>query len=281
MRLMLESSGLGVEPIMPPHAIQRHESYLEELISKVLINFQGYSIEFKKIDGRIFCHLAKDGLHYANVSLVVSKHFTFEEKNLSHPYTFMFYPSQHALVMGGYGMKGGALRAPRGVSEGDLRTLMELDILTLEELIGRRISGIYSSINVNARSYRFLGVEKPAKCISLGITRGQTVSTFFYALFAGLGFFEDRFYSGALDRVGLEEQLLKNICGDRAGVDLIEKAYKRCTAIDLWIAVDGSCVEVNLRESTVIMASHTGGKVVKGVLGYISVAFKIFDKLRK
>lgn len=154
----------------------------------------------------------------------------------------------------------------------ELSKVLQNSNVQLEKIVqGRLPQGSYTTVNVKTLArYTFSGLEPlglETRLITLSVSKVHTCASFLLALFNGFGIVHGDTYDQSTDVPKLQEQLLQRICNnDVDRVDEIQKAYRRCTDIDLYIASDLSNIEIQIRESDVVLTAFKVGQALKMVL---------------
>lgn len=139
----------------------------------------------------------------------------------------------------------------------------------------------YTSVTVSSRDrYTFNGMTapKPIRVINLQVNTAVVVSAFFRAIFAGFGLVEGDAFEGRLNTTELERELLNSLCDVPTISTEIQKAYERCTNVILYIAQDGSSLEMEIKRNDVVEGAYKIAQVLKSATPHILYAIAHFKK---
>ncbi len=128
--------------------------------------------------------------------------------------------------------------------------------------------GTYTSINVSTITHQFPLANNRinTRKIQLQVTQVHLMTSFFHAFFSGFGLLPDQAYEENIDESVLQRQLIGTIFQNQNDWSEIEKAYKKCTTVSLFIAQDCSAAEIQISNSTAVLFSSGLGKLAKGLL---------------
>jgi hypothetical protein len=225
--------------------------------------------------GVLLCDVKDHGVFHPDIPLIVSSCIPSAMQSTKNPFSYTFIPSQNAVVFANYGLNGGMIAG----NQQELTQLLTNNDSALAKIIAQRLpKGTYTCVNVVSMDYNFSGMasSKPSRVISLSVTRSEVFGSFFHAVFAGLGIISADQFKG-FNEDTLKKQLLEQITNVQGQVDEIEKSYKQCTEVNLYLAQDMTGCEIKIFKNNFILGTYKVSEVIK-VLGPVIFALIVNKK---
>lgn len=182
-----------------------------------------------------------------------------------------FYPSTVKLSDGSFKL----YVQSKGLGGMDPGNQAQMELLRLPDgklsarVKDRLPKGTFTAISVYTIEHCFdLEIEgEPitTRLIKLDVEKSDYFVNFFRSLFAGIGLIKDSAYENALNATEAQNQLVEHVFGTPKKCDEIEKAYLNCKKMFLYIAQDGSRVDLTIQDSQMTRTTFRIGQLIREV----------------